>query len=85
VDDAALRRSQIYVDTEAAKSEGGDVALALQSGAITEDDVRGDLFDLCAQAPDREPDAVTLFKSVGASLEDLAAAMLVWRKLRDSA
>ena len=80
-DDAALQRSQIYVDTMAAKSEGGDVALALQSGAIDEQAVRGDLFGLCARTPERDPDAITLFKSVGASLEDLAAAMLVWRSL----
>jgi ornithine cyclodeaminase len=81
VDDAALQRSRIYVDTKAAKSEGGDVALALQSGAIADDDVRGDLFDLCAHSPERDASAITLFKSVGASLEDLAAAMLVWRGL----
>jgi ornithine cyclodeaminase/alanine dehydrogenase-like protein (mu-crystallin family) len=84
-DDRALQRSQIYVDTMAAKSEGGDVALALQSGAIAEEAVRGDLFGLCARTPDRDPDAITLFKSVGASLEDLAAAMLVWRSLPGSA
>jgi len=85
VDDVALQRAWIYIDTEAAQSEGGDVALALQSGAIAEEDVRGDLFGLCAQPPFRDPDAITLFKSVGASLEDLAAAMLVWRKLGDFA
>lgn len=84
-DDRALQRSQIYVDTMAAKSEGGDVALALQSGAIAEEAVRGDLFGLCARTPDRDPEAITLFKSVGASLEDLAAAMLVWRSLPGSA
>ncbi|MDF2813351.1 MAG: ornithine cyclodeaminase family protein [Microvirga sp.] len=81
VDDRALQRSQVYVDTKAAKSEGGDVALALRSGAIAESAVRGDLFDLCARAPSRDPEAITLFKSVGTALEDLAAAMLVWRSL----
>ncbi|KAB0268382.1 ornithine cyclodeaminase family protein [Microvirga brassicacearum] len=81
VDDRALQRSQVYVDTKAAKSEGGDVALALRSGAIAESAVRGDLFDLCARGPSRAPEAITLFKSVGTALEDLAAAMLVWRSL----
>jgi len=28
----------------------------------------------------RSPDEITLFKSVGAAIEDLAAAILVWRK-----
>jgi ornithine cyclodeaminase/alanine dehydrogenase-like protein (mu-crystallin family) len=31
--------------------------------------------------PDRTPDDITLFKSVGTAIEDLAAAMLVWRTL----
>ena len=34
-DDEALRRARVFVDTEAALSEGGDVALALRSGAST--------------------------------------------------
>ncbi|MGO4570596.1 ornithine cyclodeaminase family protein [Microvirga sp. 2TAF3] len=80
-DDEALRKAEIYVDTHAAKSEGGDVALALKSGAIAESHVKGDLFDLCRNSPQRADDAITLFKSVGAALEDLAAAMLVWRHL----
>jgi ornithine cyclodeaminase len=39
------------------------------------------LLDLCrGRALGRaSPDEVTVFKSVGASIEDLAAAMLVWR------
>ncbi len=78
-DDEALRRAQVYIDTPAARTEGGDVALSLQSGAIAADHVRGDLADLCRAPPGRDPKAVTAFKSVGAALEDLAAAMLVWR------
>ena len=78
-DDEALRRAQVYIDTPAAKSEGGDVAVALQSGAISEGHVRGTLADLCRSAPRRDPLAITVFKSVGTALEDLAAAMVVWR------
>jgi ornithine cyclodeaminase/alanine dehydrogenase-like protein (mu-crystallin family) len=80
-DDDAVRRSVVYVDTEAARSEGGDVALALKGGAIDQGHVKGDLSGLCRNPPDRDPEAVTLFKSVGTALEDLAAAMLVWRSL----
>ncbi|GEO14694.1 ornithine cyclodeaminase family protein [Microvirga aerophila] len=80
VDDEAIRRAQVYVDTPAAKHEGGDVALALQGGAIAESHVKGDLADLCRSSVQRAPEAITLFKSVGTALEDLAAAMLVWRK-----
>ena len=82
-DDAALARAAVYVDTKAALSEGGDVALALKAGAITPGHVRGTLFDLCRGlvAGRVESGAVTLFKSVGTALEDLAAAMLVWQRL----
>ena len=80
-DDAALKRARIFIDTAAALDEGGDVALGLQSGAIARADVAGDLAALVRSAPGRmAADEITLFKSVGASIEDLAAAMLVWRR-----
>jgi ornithine cyclodeaminase len=80
-DDAALTRARIFVDTEAAMREGGDVALGLASGAIAKEDVVADLAALVKGAPGRgDDDEITLFKSVGAAIEDLAAAMLVWRK-----
>ncbi len=80
-DDAALKRARIFVDTEAAMSEGGDVALGLKSGAIARADVAGDLAALVRGAPGRGGEReITLFKSVGAAIEDLAAAMLVWKR-----
>ncbi len=85
VDDEALRRSRVFVDTEAALREGGDVAVALASGAIDRSHVVADLAALCAGAKGRrEADEITLFKSVGAAIEDLAAAMLVWSKSEHS-
>ena len=82
-DDAALRRACVYVDSEAARTEGGDVALGLKSGAIDEAHIRGDLSALCRGEAGgrRDPDEITLFKSVGTALEDLAAAMLVFSRL----
>ena len=83
-DDEALRRASVYVDTPTALSEGGDVAVGLESGAISAANVRGDLFGLCrgeVQGRTRA-DEITVFKSVGAALEDLAAAVLVWQRLR---
>ncbi|MDQ4136853.1 MAG: ornithine cyclodeaminase family protein [Pseudomonadota bacterium] len=84
-DDEALRRARVFVDTPAAKHEGGDVALALKAGAIAEENVQGDLFGLCrgAVAGRRSMEEITLFKSVGTALEDLAAAMLVWRRVAE--
>jgi ornithine cyclodeaminase len=82
-DDEALRRASVYVDTPAARTEGGDVALALRAGAIAEADIKGDLFALCrGEAPGRaRADEITAFKSVGTAIEDLTAAMLVWKTL----
>jgi ornithine cyclodeaminase/alanine dehydrogenase-like protein (mu-crystallin family) len=82
-DDEALRRARVYVDTPAAKVEGGDVALALKSGALEETAVKGDLFGLCRGDAERRrnSDEITLFKSVGSAIEDLAAATAVWRHL----
>lgn len=82
-DDEALTRAHVFVDTPAALTEGGDVAVALRDGAIDRDIVRGDLYGLCrGTMPGRpSPEAITLFKSVGAALEDLVAAMAVMRRL----
>jgi alanine dehydrogenase len=83
-DDDAVRRARLFVDTRAgALKEGGDIVLPLRAGVIREGDVEGDLFTLCrrSDAPVRRANDITLFKSVGTAIEDLAAAMLVWRKL----
>jgi ornithine cyclodeaminase len=85
-DDEALQRAFVYIDTPAAMTEGGDVALGLRSGAIADPDLKGDLSTLCrgGKAPRPSPDAVTLFKSVGTARGDLAAAMLVWRRVSET-
>jgi ornithine cyclodeaminase len=72
----------VFIDTPAAKKEGGEVAISLKSGAIAEDHVQGDLFGLCrGKVRGRQSaEEITLFKSVGTALEDLAAAMLVWER-----
>ena len=81
VDDATLKRARVFVDTPAALSEGGDVAQGIASGAITKADVVADLRALVSGAPGRGgSEEITLFKSIGAAIEDLAAAMLVWKR-----
>ena len=84
-DDDAMRRATVHVDTRAgALREAGDVVQALAAGAIVEADIAGDLFDLCrGTVPGRRRrDEITLFKSVGTAIEDLAAAVLVYESLR---
>jgi ornithine cyclodeaminase len=80
-DDDAVRRARVHVDTRAgATREAGDIVLPIKSGAITADNIVADLFELArGERPGRSTDddgSVTLFKSVGAALEDLAAAEL---------
>lgn len=80
-DDAAIRRARVYVDTRAgAMKEGGDIVIPLQSGALTPAAIAGDLYDLTrGTALGRTSDTeITLFKSVGAALEDLAGAVLAY-------
>src|SRR5260370_970837 len=80
-DDDAAKKARVYVDTQAALKEAGDIMLPLKKGVLEKTGVRGDLFDLCRRkAKGRTKDSeITLFKSVGTAIEDLAAAMLVWR------
>jgi alanine dehydrogenase len=83
-DDQAVKRARVYVDTRAgAMKEGGDIVQTLRRGVIKKTDIRGDLFDLCRGKVKGRKSAgeITLFKSVGTAIEDLAAAMLVWRRL----
>jgi alanine dehydrogenase len=83
-DDDAVRRARIYVDTRAgAVKEAGDIADPIRRGVIKETDIQADLFDLCRGNDSGRKTAteITLFKSVGTAIEDLAAAMLVWRRL----
>jgi ornithine cyclodeaminase len=82
-DDEAVRRSSVFVDTRAgAMVEAGDIVVPLANGTLAPEDVRADLFDLARGLhPGRTaPDEITLFKSVGAALEDLAAASLAYRR-----
>jgi len=80
-DDEAIRRARVYVDTRAgALKEAGDIVQPLQAGVIKEADISGDLFDLCRGKVGgrKSAEEITLFKSVGTALEDLAAAKLAF-------
>ncbi len=85
-DDEAVRRSSVFVDTRAgAMKEGGDIVLPLQSGALAKDGIKAELADLAHgrhPRPYKRDDEITLFKSVGAALEDLAGAILAYRRCR---
>ncbi|NTJ43529.1 ornithine cyclodeaminase family protein [Agrobacterium larrymoorei] len=77
-DDEAAKRATIFVDTfDGALKEGGDIVQPLESGAIVRRDIVAELADLVTKRHVGRSDdkQITLFKSVGAALEDLAGAI----------
>jgi ornithine cyclodeaminase len=75
-DDGVLLRSRIFVDTEFATKEAGELKIPLDNGAIQKEDIEADLFGICAGKFIRRTTAdITLFKSVGNATMDLAAAL----------
>ncbi len=84
-DDDAIRRARVYVDTRAgATKEAGDIVQPLASGVLKPENIVADLHELArGEKKGRgSADEITLFKSVGAALEDLAAGIEVYRRSR---
>jgi ornithine cyclodeaminase/alanine dehydrogenase-like protein (mu-crystallin family) len=80
LDDDAVRRARIYVDSaEAAPKESGDVLAA-------PDRLVGEIGAVVAGTlPGRQStDEITVFKSLGLAVEDVVTADLVYRKLLES-
>jgi ornithine cyclodeaminase len=76
-------QAEVWVDTEEAPAKSGDLLNAIAAGALTQGDIAGDLQGLCRGTCRTRGDAAqrTVFKAVGTALEDLAAAVLVYREL----
>ena len=84
-DDATVRRARVYVDSRAsAPKSSGDIAIPLKKKILSLNDIQGDLYELCRGTAKgrKRKDEITLFKSTGIAIEDLAAAMLVWNGLK---
>ncbi len=87
-DDEAVRRARVHVDWRGSTvEEAGDLVQPLASGAISEQDILGDLFDLCqGRAPGRRSDQeITLFKNGGGAHLDLFSAEYLLRRLSGAA
>ncbi len=84
-DDALICSASLFVDTaDGALAEAGDLVQPMQRGLLPRDAVRAELADLAGGIhPGRcESSEITVFKSVGSALADLASAGLVWRQLQ---
>lgn len=82
-DDDAVIQARVFVDVRAAAlAEAGEIIIPVKDGKISENHVVGDLADLTlGRAVGRQSDEqITLFKSVGHALEDIAAAKLALGK-----
>ena len=76
LDTAAVVRSRLFVDRrESTMSEAGDFLIPRSEGAITDAHILGELGDLLAGSVNGRVnrDDITLFKSLGLAVEDVAA------------
>ncbi|MCZ6727404.1 MAG: ornithine cyclodeaminase family protein [Acidobacteria bacterium] len=83
LDSAAVVRSRLFVDRrESTLNEAGDFLFPQAEGAIDENHIQAEIGELLlGQHSGRSsPDEITLFKSLGLAVEDLAAAHYVYRQ-----
>jgi ornithine cyclodeaminase/alanine dehydrogenase-like protein (mu-crystallin family) len=84
LDDETISRSRLFVDSmPGVLSEAGDVMHAIQADVIDKSHIIGDLSDLLNGKEEgrRRPDEVTLFKSVGFSLQDVYASSKLYENV----
>jgi ornithine cyclodeaminase/alanine dehydrogenase-like protein (mu-crystallin family) len=83
MDPRLVARGRLFVDSRAgALVESGDVVLGMRDGLFGEDHIAGEIGDVVlGHATGRETDdQVTIFKSLGMAVEDVAAADLACRR-----
>jgi len=82
-DDETISKASVYVDTfQGGLKESGDIVAPLQNRTLKEEDIKADLFQLCSNQKTGRitEEEITVFKSVGHALEDLAAANYYYNK-----
>ena len=75
-----VRRAVLFVDEKrSALEEAGDIIIPLRAGLIGEAHIRAEIGEVLAglKPGRRSEDGITVFKSVGNAVEDLAVAALV--------
>ncbi|HEX2456852.1 MAG TPA: ornithine cyclodeaminase family protein [Vicinamibacterales bacterium] len=80
MDSALVKRARVLVDSRtAAMAEAGDLVIPIEEGAITPEHIVGELGELAAGSVTGRSsnDEVTIFKSLGLAVEDVAAGDLV--------
>jgi ornithine cyclodeaminase len=83
IDGATLASSKVVVDSrEAIMAECGDILLALKENSITGKNIHAEIGEVLARLKPGRTSAgeVTLYKSVGIAIQDVATARLVYHK-----
>ena len=82
-DDNTISKASVFIDTfQGGLKESGDIVIPIQNGTLKEEAIKGDLFQLCSNQKEgrQSSNEITVFKSVGHALEDLAAANYYYNK-----
>jgi alanine dehydrogenase len=80
---ALVRDARVFVDSRnGALAEAGDLVIPIKEGAFTASHIVAELGDVVAgRVQGREhPDEITIFKSLGMAVEDVAAARVAWER-----
>jgi ornithine cyclodeaminase len=83
LDSEAVRRSRLFVDRrESVMAEAGDFLIPREEGVVDNDHVQGELGEvvLGAVAGRRDERDITLFKSLGLAIEDVASARFIYER-----
>ena len=83
-DSECVRRARVFVDSDEALAKAGELLQAAADGEFAAAQVQATLAQLCRGERAARSDAgeITLFKSVGSALQDLAGAQLAWQGAR---
>jgi ornithine cyclodeaminase len=88
MDPPLVTRARLIVDSRvAALQESGDIVMGIQEGRFGEDHIAAELGQVAANPKRRRTaaDEVTIFKSLGMAVEDVAAADLAYRRASELA
>ena len=83
IDTATMAAASLFVDArESALNEAGDYLLAAKEGAIGPNHIKAELGEVLigASSGRTSVEEITLFKSLGLAIEDLAAAAFVYQQ-----
>ena len=86
VDTDMIRRSRLFVDSRvSALNEAGDIMIPIQEGQITSEHIVGEIGEIVAglRPGRRTSSEITLFKSLGLAVEDIAAAQYVYGRAEE--